>query len=322
MVSVVFAALLLRGVSLEEVGAELGRVDLRVLALAIPIRGLGLAVQTLRARLLISPISSIGLGRVFRSVLVGIVGNHVLPFRIGELLRISYVARHGRVAATSCLAVAGIERMLDLATLLAIGFGAVALAAVSLPFARSLVAVAVGLVIGGGALVLVARRPARTAPTSDEGGGTASGRLLGFVRAKARRFEAGLRVVSDPRRVVAAIGLSIVFWMASALGIQVWIWSFGIELPWYAPGIVLLFLAFGSALPATPGFIGTYHYFVASAFGVLGISAAQAASVAVVGHAIAIVPVTVFGICVLFADFLRGDVISFHTQGPDGPRVP
>jgi uncharacterized membrane protein YbhN (UPF0104 family) len=80
--------------------------------------------------------------------------------------------------------------------------------------------------------------------------------------------------------------------------------AFGLELPFYAPAVVLAVTALGTALPSSPAFVGTYHYFSALGISVLGVEEATAASFALVAHAVAFVPFTLVGLAV-FAGSLR-----------------
>ena len=67
-------------------------------------------------------------------------------------------------------------------------------------------------------------------------------------------------------------------------------------------------------LPSAPGFIGTYHYFAALALGLFGVSTELAASFAIVGHAVAIIPFTI-----LLSPLVAKDIVSLHRAGT--PRV-
>jgi hypothetical protein len=82
------------------------------------------------------------------------------------------------------------------------------------------------------------------------------------------------------------------------LTIQCWLWAFGLDLPLYAPLIVMVFLAIGTMIPSSPGFIGTYHVACAYALELLGVEPAMAASVAIAGHFMATVPWTLTGLFV------------------------
>lgn len=69
-------------------------------------------------------------------------------------------------------------------------------------------------------------------------------------------------------------------------------------MPWWGPGLILSLTALGTALPSSPGFVGTYHYFSALGVSTLGADPTTAASFALVAHAMAVAPYTVVGLAV------------------------
>ncbi len=94
--------------------------------------------------------------------------------------------------------------------------------------------------------------------------------------------------------------------------------AFGLDLPWYAPVLVVAVTALGTALPSSPAFVGTYHYFSALGVSFLGVDQATAASFAIVAHAAAFVPFTLVGMAV-FAGSIR---VWARGGGEDGEAAP
>jgi hypothetical protein len=85
--------------------------------------------------------------------------------------------------------------------------------------------------------------------------------------------------------------------------------------------VLLVFLAFGAALPAAPGFIGTWDYFFVLGLALFGVARETATAVALTGHAVAIIPFTVAAGALLpgelgrLAQRLRGQLRA----GAEGP---
>ena len=113
---------------------------------------------------------------------------------------------------------------------------------------------------------------------------------------KCKRFVQDLATVTGGKNAVPAFVLSLLVWGVSMFTVTTWLWAFDVTLPWFTPFLVLLFLAFGMALPTTPGQVGTYHYFVAAALTTSGLDAVRALSIALVAHALVIIPFTVIGL--------------------------
>jgi uncharacterized membrane protein YbhN (UPF0104 family) len=78
--------------------------------------------------------------------------------------------------------------------------------------------------------------------------------------------------------------------------VYLWFVAFELDLPWVAAPSLLLFVSLGHLIPSAPSGVGTYHFFCLAGLKLFGVGAATAASVALVGHALAVVPLTVVAI--------------------------
>ena len=308
-VSSIFIYLLLGKLDIRQVVTEIRRVRVGILLLTIPCGLLGFLAMASRSAVLLQPIAALPLPTLFKSVMVSFAGNNVLPFRMGELLRVDYLARRGRVSHSACLAVLTVERLLDVACLVILFFALVT-QVISLPSAPSLALLAVVVSVALAALTVMARRPDVFLELLGWGIGWTGERASGWIVGQARRFTDGLSSLGSIRRVLWAAFFSACYWAAMMLGVRIVLWAFAIEVPWFAPAVVLVFGAFGAMLPSTPAFIGTFHYFSSLALTTLGVDATRAASFAIVQHAMGVVPLTLLSIAVLFGEFSWRDVTS------------
>ena len=194
-----------------------------------------------------------------RLVLIGFMGNNVLPARLGEILRAhcassKIVYERGRTAALASIAA---ERVLDGLVLAVFGLVGVALVplerrlevalfVVSLLFA----ALAFGLVLG---IRFHVRIRAFIAATNRR----FPGHVTAFAQEKANHFLDGVLPLGSIRRITAALLLTACVWgleiiSCYAIGSSVW--------PGMSARIALLFLVvvnFASLIPLTIGGIGT-----------------------------------------------------------------
>jgi uncharacterized membrane protein YbhN (UPF0104 family) len=139
-----------------------------------------------------------------------------------------------------------------------------------------------------------------------------------FVERRAQGFAEGLSALRSVPAVTAVILLTIVLWLASCVSVQIWLWAMGLQLPWYAPVVVMAFLTLGVAVPATPGQIGTFHFFTTAALLFFGVDKTVASSFGIIGHAITIIPFTLLAIPLLSGDYLRiGRAPSNATESTD-----
>lgn len=310
-VSGVFVFLTFRKIETSELVEHIRKVSLPILSLSIVTKMFGFMAVTTRSQVLFEHIERIPFPRMLKSVLVAFAGNNLLPFRAGEFARIGYLTRNGReLTPTACIGVIALERLLDLfilsllfLSLLLFAFVDIADLTVSnshLVFAMcGLFVVFVLLAVG------VGRRPDHFVEIVDKVGVLFGKRIGNLLNAKSKQFARGLAGVSSLPKLLWVIGLTTLYWFSGIGSVAIWCWAFGFELPWHAPLVVSVFSAFATILPSSPGYIGTYHYFVKHALELFGIGAASAASFAVVGHATAMVPFTLVAIAVLLGDYMR-----------------
>lgn len=299
-VSAVFLYLSLRKVDLSRVGTEIAQVNKLVLFLSLASQLLGFLCSSCRTSLIYQMPAPLPLPVAFRSVLLAFAVNNVTPMRMGELARANYLARVTGLSRIACLGIGAFERLLDVFVLALIAVPVFSLMAVEIPGRSGLF-----LFLALPALGIVAAwwisRP----------GGRAFfrrrvhllGRRLGAaVDRRLDDFERGLKSLDSPRRVAGVTLASFGFWLMNLTSIKVWMLAFGLDLPWYGPVVVLAYAAFGVAIPSSPGFIGTYHYFVIAALGQLGVAAQTATSFALVGHFMAIVPFMLLSLPILLGE--------------------
>lgn len=321
--SATLAWLVLRRVDLAGLGRSLRQADLGILALSLATKGLGLACMGWRAAVLLSPVRPVSFGLGFRGQLLGFAANNILPLRLGELAKADYLARHGALPRTSALAAAAAERVLDAVCLL----GLLALVApVALPrFEHRSTAVVAAVTVAGAGWVAwwLAAHPqalGRLLAGLARGAGWSRGADLARL---ADSFSRGLAGLASARVTARALLASLAYWLSSLAGIHLWTRAFALELPWYAPALLVVFLAFGTALPAAPGFIGTWDYFFVLGLAVFEVAPETATAVAIAGHATAMIPFTVAAGALLPGELRRlADAVRGRLGAAPGAEAP
>jgi uncharacterized protein (TIRG00374 family) len=304
-VSAVFIYLSFRKVDLDEVTKEIVKINIALLTLALIPKVSTFMLASLRSRVLFARISQISYWRLFKSVLAAFAVNNIVPLRAGEVARVAYIARHGKLPASTCIAVIALERLMDMWCLLAIFVCLIPMVAADLPINATFFTLAAGIVGAMAGAIWVSRRPQSFVSLC-----TWFAKLFGrsvakWVGSKAQMFADGMATIKSSRAVIGSMTVTLLMWTASVVTIRAYLWAFDLTLPWYAPLMILVFIAFGTAIPSTPGHVGTYHFFVISALGAMGIAKGPAASYAVVAHAMAVVPLTVIAVIILFGDYLE-----------------
>ena len=302
-VSAALLVLTFRKVSFAGVAGELAGVELRFLAIALVIKGLMFVVFAARTRILISRLGSYRFASLIKAHLLAFAVNNVVPLRAGELAKIGYLARTGKVAVASCVALVLTERLIEMFAVCLLLAAVLPAAVVDIPIGGSfylILGVSFAMV---GIGVAVSRKPeifvALTARLSKLGGPVVSR----WFEKRAETFAEGLAGLQRVSSVIGVLLLTAAFWGLALVNLTLVSTAVGIDLPWYGPFVVLAFITFGLVVPSTPGNIGTYHFFAAAAMTALGVDATRATSFAVVAHALAVVPYTVLAVPVLWTDY-------------------
>jgi uncharacterized membrane protein YbhN (UPF0104 family) len=226
-------------------------------------------------------------------ILIGYVFTTLLPLRAGELVRIGYFSRRANVPVMTTTSAIALERAFDLVALALLG--SIFLSALvgrqftGLPLPPWALGAAAGLsVIGALVVGLVLRRRVTVRPPA--------GRLARL----AHEFLAGLSSLGHVGDAAVNLALSVALWLVVSLSIQTAFHAVNVSLPFADAAVIMLGTCFAIALPAAPGFIGTYHLgFVAGAL-LVGIPREISLPVGIVLHLVIQVPFLPIGGAILF----------------------
>jgi uncharacterized membrane protein YbhN (UPF0104 family) len=203
---------------------------------------------------------------VFSAFCVGLLGNAVLPGRVGELARVAVVTRHIRRRPGTWATIVGTifaHRMFDVVA--STGLVVYVLYTSRIPdWAKPALAIVIG--VGLGLLlagILLARR--RHRPLQDE---------LGPVRRVLRMARAGLTVLGRPAPAVGALFFQLLGWTAQLFAVWAAFRAFQIDLGFPAAALVLLLMNVVTVFPFWPGNIGLLQ--AAIAFALLSYGVAYA----------------------------------------------
>jgi uncharacterized protein (TIRG00374 family) len=234
------------------------------------------------------------------ALLAGYLGNVVLPARLGEPLRAAIVARRERLDFAECFGATIVERVVDTATLAIIAF----LAALALGVSTSVLgltgaAATAGLLVIG-MLVTIGLTGVTTAVARRLDAWTGSARVAALadrVVALARGVDRG----RSPRRLVMAATISCACWAMEAVALWLVAQAIGISLSVPQAVLVAAMTVLVTAIPAAPGYVGTYELAATSTATALGIPGVEALAMAVLSHALTTIPIALGGVVALAA---------------------
>jgi uncharacterized protein (TIRG00374 family) len=306
VVSLGFLWYALRGLHLEEVGAALRGANYWWLVPGVAVYFISVWFRAWRWGFLLRGSKRVSANRLFPVVVIGYMGNDILPFRLGEVLRAYVLWRKEGINVGTTLTTAVLERLFDgLTMVLFVLFGLlfVPLSA----FLSRLVTVASAVFFGALVVFLfLAARPdllrrvaqaliGRLVPARFRSP------LLGLVEG----VVAGLESLRSGRDVLVLFGVTLWVWVLETG--KYWLVSFAfadLHLPYV--GILLMGGAVNllTALPSLPGYVGTFELGIKILEGI-GARSASAGSYILVLHAILLLPVTILGLVFMGLEGVR-----------------
>jgi uncharacterized protein (TIRG00374 family) len=295
----------LRDVSLAEVWHEIRGVHPVWLAVTIILATLTFPLRTIRWRYLLRlEGEALPLLPLWHATAIGFMANNLLPARAGEVARAYAVRRLTGVRFTTAVASVAVERVLDgivLVALLTVATWAGGFAA-----GTAVGAVTIGGVVRGasmlfGGLLILALGVVHMPDLALSLVRRVSGLLLPprwshrIVEIFAGLVQ-GLEALRRPAHFLVVIFWSFVVWLAAAASFWAAFRAFDIAVPWPAALMTQALVAFGVAIPSSPGFFGPFEALVRVSLGLYGVPASLAVSLAVGYHVGTFLPITLLGI--------------------------
>ncbi len=263
-------------------------------------------VEGLRLAIILLPVSArFDLRNCFTSVLVGIMGNIMLPLRFGDGARAYYIAKTEKISlAGSCSAL-----MLDRIADFVLFFALMAITAALYPFPPSVTRT--GLTACFIFAVTISAIFA-LAGIGTHMGRNSSGKIRRRIAEEVNKFMNGLSVVRNAGLVFPIILTSALSWLLRALMLRCMFEAFSLDLPFMATPVVLILLNFGIALVSTPANLGGFEIAIAGTLNQLfSVEIETALSCAVALHAIEVAPTVAFGMIYLwFEGFKTAEILK------------
>ena len=284
-IGLLFLWLAVRNADLDAVWDTLRSADLGLVALAIAAFGVVYLVQSVRWRR-IAATPDVRLARFYEMTVSGVAVNNVLPGRLGDFLRARWLGLAARMPAGKAFGTVVLDRAFDvfvLVGLLIVGLAAVASSA----WLWQLAAAGAVLVLAIAGVLLFSRVYI--------GRRERDRRERGLVRRLVRDTVERLAEPLGRRHIVVWLGLSLAAWAMWAVAAYVIARSLEIDLSLTEALFVTAVLNLGSAVPSSPGYVGTYEWLGVASLGLLDVDHEPALAFTILVHAAWYVPTTLFG---------------------------
>jgi uncharacterized protein (TIRG00374 family) len=284
LISVAALALVVRSVDLGAAWAALQSADPRWIALLVAFILGDLVLRVVRWRVLLAPVSRVPYRATTAALLVGYLANNVLPARLGEIVRSHHLGERTGVSRSTILGTIVIERLVDTFVVVSIAAAAILVLSVRGIVASAVVvgfAVTVLLVLGVAVGIYAHRLPGAE-------------RLRAFfarwprIREILVRLRAGLAVASDARTMGAAVVLSVGSWSLTVLAFAAAAQAVGVEPTMGQAALLAAGTNLATAIPAAPGYVGTFELAAVTIAGSVGIAGEHALAFVILVHVTAL----------------------------------
>jgi uncharacterized protein (TIRG00374 family) len=266
-VTVVLLWWALREVSIAEVWTNIRGGNFWLLGASVAVATFGFFIRALRWKVLLAPLGvPTGVKSRFAGVSIGFMANNILPARVGEFVRAYSFSRMEPISASAAFGSLVVERFLDGVVLLL--FLVLPALAPGFPAADALsegwggVLLRAGFIAVGAVMVLLfamAAWPRQLVRLAEWVGGHLPERFARPVVLGLETFLEAIAIMRDPKLLFLGFTWTLFFWTWHGISFWLGMLAFGIDTGFLSAMFVEAVVGFGVALPAAPGFIGTFH---------------------------------------------------------------
>lgn len=316
-ISLFFLVLLFRKIDFDKVLSAFTAMDYRFLLPVLFMTFLSYYLRALRWKYLLLPIKRTAMANLFPATIIGYMANNILPARLGEFVRAYVLGQKEEVETSAVFATLVLDRLFDGFTVLLILL--ITFFTVQLP--PGMENVQNGLKTGGyvtlgiyfavlAFLFLLKKRTMRTIHVVGVLLRPFPARVSERIIPLLGSFISGIRLSSKPLEIAILLLTSLAVWTTCIWPLHLILQSFGIHLPITASMLIMVFLVFAVMVPASPGYVGTYH--AACVYGLMAFNVPkeQSLSVALVMHGTGFFPVILAGFYYLWRDKVSLRMIS------------
>ncbi len=245
-------------------------------------------IRAARWRILLLPQKTLKRIYLFEATMMGYMGNNILPFKLGEVLRAVVVSKRHGMKVSGVGASIVVERGLDMFSFLILA-GLYGLLVPTFETAKLLSA------LGLGAIVIVIsfgfwvnknhdrflRRVERwSQKMSDDGHPKRAEHLISLFK--------GLETIWRMPQPLHVIAQTMLLWflylLVTILGLAAFNFDLTMAQLWDVSFVLLIFTTLSLSIPAAPGYVGTYHGAVLAALMLFDIDNDAARAFAIVLH--------------------------------------
>tara|TARA_R100001132_G_scaffold27567_1_gene35667 strand:+ start:8588 stop:9661 length:1074 start_codon:yes stop_codon:yes gene_type:complete len=288
------------GLDFEQISTSFKRANYWTLPVMLALLFVFFWLKALRWQMLLEPIKKLTVSQVTPAMMIGFMGNNILPAHLGEFLRVYVLSRQYQIPKTTVLSTVVLERLFDVVAILCyLGIGIYFAPNFPEEYQTVSLIVALGILI---TIILVAAYLIWTETVISLFRGIFSylpflpEKLTHLVLEMMRSGALGMTSMKSKRLCFGIIWTSFAQWLINGISIYVALWSFNIRVSPLAAFVVLGVTAFGVTVPSTPGFFGVVQFCFTLSLKAFGVSNADAFSASIYYQLSQYFPVTFIGL--------------------------
>lgn len=257
-------------------------------------------LRSLRWQYLLKPIKKISVTNLFSALMIGYMGNSILPAHLGEFFRAYVIGRKEDISASSTMATIVIERIVDLFSLLII----MAFALILYPFpdwvrksGYIMFFFTIGLFIF---LILLKKNISKTMAFLKKFLNIFPQKFSQRIERIIYAFLNGIKGLERKRDYVVIAFLSILIWACYWLFFHINFYTFDLfqtyQINAISSLVLLVITTISVVVPSSPGYVGTYHFLCQLSLELFGVDRSVGLTYAIAVHAISILPIALVGL--------------------------
>lgn len=302
--SIIFVYLAFRRVDIRALEIKLKTADLTYILLALLPLSASYITRTLLWQRIISTLKNVDFSNTFSALMIGFLGNNILPGRAGEFMRAYVLGSKENIGKTLILGTIVIERLFDIFTLLLF----LILSTFIFPMPKWAKHIAVTTSI----LFLIVLAISYFILSSQNRLLEKFGNKLFFLSNAKRRFVitrldsfiSGLGTLKMPKLILTIFTLSLLTWLLASVSILLTFKSLDISIPSYGPFFVVSIINLGLIIPSSPGYIGVYQFLCVISLSTFAVEKETALGFSIIYQALWFLPLTFLGLVFLWKENL------------------
>ncbi|MCZ8512558.1 lysylphosphatidylglycerol synthase transmembrane domain-containing protein [Paenibacillus filicis] len=302
LVSIILVYFVVKGINFVDVWKVIISLNYLILIPAVIIQILSYWVRSMRWAIILKNIKKVRVNNLFPVICISYMANNLLPLRIGEFVRAYLMGKKEKISATAVFSTVILERIYDGITLLLF----LGVTAIVYPFPNWVKQI--GLVTtlfffcALGFIFCLVLFKERTIAFINLFTKYLPSNYNKSIKGIIEKFIDGFDIIKNKKNFVPIAVYSIVIWSMEACLFYALAKAFDFNGAIYLAFFTLVVVNLGIMIPSSPGYVGTFEYFITKALSVFGITKEISLSYALVLRVFQYLPITIIGFLFLLKE--------------------